>query len=187
MRAEAKDNGSVGQPETIDFDELTDLIRMVNDSDIVDFEIENRGVSLSIKKSEALEEKAQVVQGPVMSSPPIPSYPMPPPPVPDAPPPQVSSPAAAAPAPKKEEKAVPDGLQIVSPMSGCFYSAPAPGEPAFVKEGDKVSSGQTVCIIEAMKLMNEIEAEISGEVIKILAQNGQSITAGEALMIVKPV
>ena len=65
--------------------------------------------------------------------------------------------------------------------------SPAPGEPAFVKEGDKVSSGQTVCIIEAMKLMNEIEAEISGEVIKILAQNGQSITAGQALMIVKPV
>lgn len=56
-----------------------------------------------------------------------------------------------------------------------------------MEEGDKVSSGQTVCIIEAMKLMNEIEAEISGEVIKILAQNGQSITAGQALMIVKPV
>lgn len=65
--------------------------------------------------------------------------------------------------------------------------AAAPGEPPFVKEGDSVSAGETVCIIEAMKLMNEIEAEISGEVVKILVQNGQSITAGQALMIVKTV
>ena len=67
-----------------------------------------------------------------------------------------------------------------------FDRAAAPGEAAFVKEGDRVTAGQTVCIIEAMKLMNEIEAEISGEVVKILVQNGQSITAGQALMIVKP-
>ena len=68
-----------------------------------------------------------------------------------------------------------------------MFRAPAPGEPPFATEGDKVTTGQTVCIIEAMKLMNEIEAEVSGEVIKILAQNGQSITAGQALMIVKPI
>lgn len=68
----------------------------------------------------------------------------------------------------------------------CWFRAPAPGEPAFVKEGDNISAGQTVCIVEAMKLMNEIEAEISGKVVKILVQNGQSITAGQALMIVRP-
>eukprot|EP00210_Caulerpa_lentillifera_P007250 g6936.t2 len=92
-----------------------------------------------------------------------------------------------SPAPTKEAiSAPPEGMQIVSPMSGCFYSSPAPGEPPFVKEGDRVTEGQAVCIIEAMKLMNEIEAEISGEVVKILVQNGDTITAGQALMIVSP-
>lgn len=65
----------------------------------------------------------------------------------------------------------------------CHCRAPAPGEPPFAKEGDRVTQGQTVCIIEAMKLMNEIEAEISGEVIKVLVQNGDAITAGQVHII----
>jgi len=69
-------------------------------------------------------------------------------------------------------------------MSGTFYRSPAPGEPAFVKEGDAVGKGQKVCIIEAMKLMNEIEAEVSGNVLEILVEDGTPVTPGQPLMII---
>jgi acetyl-CoA carboxylase biotin carboxyl carrier protein len=71
-------------------------------------------------------------------------------------------------------------------MVGNFYRAPAPNEPAFVEVGDRITLGQTVCIIEAMKLMNEIEAEVTGEVVEILVQNGTPVEYGQVLMRVKP-
>lgn len=71
-------------------------------------------------------------------------------------------------------------------MAGTLYRSPAPGEPAFVKEGDRVSKGQTICIIEAMKLMNEIEAEVDGIVVKFLSENGQPVTPGQPLILIKP-
>ncbi|MEA5513361.1 acetyl-CoA carboxylase biotin carboxyl carrier protein [Nodularia sp. UHCC 0506] len=77
-------------------------------------------------------------------------------------------------------------VEVPSPMVGTFYSAPAPGEAAFVKVGDRVRVGQTVCIIEAMKLMNEIEAEVSGQVMEILLQNGEPVEYGQALMRINP-
>jgi acetyl-CoA carboxylase biotin carboxyl carrier protein len=77
-------------------------------------------------------------------------------------------------------------VEIPSPMVGTFYRAPAPGEPPFVEVGDRVRSGQTVCIIEAMKLMNEIEAEVSGQVIEILVHNGEPVEYGQPLMRVNP-
>jgi acetyl-CoA carboxylase biotin carboxyl carrier protein len=78
-----------------------------------------------------------------------------------------------------------EGVEIASPMSGTMYRSPAPGEPPFVKDGDRVKKGQTVCIIEAMKLMNEIEAEVSGTVVSVLVENGQSVSPGQALLIIK--
>merc|ERR1712078_471108 len=98
-------------------------------------------------------------------------YMQPPPPAAYAPPP------AAAPPPA-------DGKQITSPMSGTFYRSPAPGEPAFVKQGDTVTRGQKVCIIEAMKLMNEIESEVSGTIIELLVEDGQPVTPGQPLMVI---
>ena len=77
-------------------------------------------------------------------------------------------------------------MAILSPMVGTFYRAPAPGEPPFVSVGDRISSGQTVCIIEAMKLMNELEAEVSGEVVEILVENGQPVEFDQPLMRVRP-
>ncbi len=70
-------------------------------------------------------------------------------------------------------------------MAGTFYRAPAPGEPAFIKEGDTVTAGQTIGIIEAMKLMNEIEADVGGTVVKIVAENGKPVTPGQALVVIK--
>ena len=71
-------------------------------------------------------------------------------------------------------------------MVGTFYRSPAPGEPSFVEVGDRISRGQTVCIIEAMKLMNEIEAEVSGQVTEILVQNGEPVEFGQPLLRVNP-
>jgi acetyl-CoA carboxylase biotin carboxyl carrier protein len=94
-------------------------------------------------------------------------------PSPSAPPP----PAAAA----------RSDLQAISaPMVGTFYRSPAPGDPAFVEVGSRITAGQPVCILEAMKLMNELESEISGEVVEILVENGTPVEFGQVLMRIKP-
>ncbi|MBN3941039.1 acetyl-CoA carboxylase biotin carboxyl carrier protein [Nostoc sp. NMS9] len=77
-------------------------------------------------------------------------------------------------------------VEVPSPMVGTFYRAPAPGEVAFVEVGDRVRKGQTVCIIEAMKLMNEIEADVSGQVMEILLENGDAVEYGQPLMRINP-
>lgn len=77
-------------------------------------------------------------------------------------------------------------VEVTSPMVGTFYRSPAPDEPTFVDEGDRITSGQTVCIIEAMKLMNEIEAEVSGRIMEILVQNGTPVEYGQPLMRIDP-
>ena len=89
---------------------------------------------------------------------------------------------ANAVSPAKDSKFV----EIYSPMVGTFYRAPAPGESAFVEVGDRIRKSDTVCIIEAMKLMNEIEAELSGQVMEILVENGASVEYGQALMRINP-
>ncbi len=87
----------------------------------------------------------------------------------------------------KEEKAAsqPSGNAITSPMVGAFYASPAPGAKPFVKVGDVVTPGQVVCIIEAMKLMNEIESEVSGKITQICVEDGQSVEYGQVLMYVE--
>jgi acetyl-CoA carboxylase biotin carboxyl carrier protein len=91
--------------------------------------------------------------------------------------------AAEAPAPVDEDA----GLHIVkSPIVGTFYESPSPGSPAFVKPGDIVEAGQVLCIVEAMKLMNEIESDIDGEIVKRFVQSGQPIEYGQALFSVRP-
>ena len=83
---------------------------------------------------------------------------------------------------------VPEGLlEMTTPFVGTYYSAPNPDTPAFVKVGSKVSKGQVMCIVEAMKLMNEIEAEWDGEVVEILAKNAQPVEFGEILFRIRPV
>jgi acetyl-CoA carboxylase biotin carboxyl carrier protein len=78
-------------------------------------------------------------------------------------------------------------LQVITaPMVGTFYRAPAPGEPPFVEVGNRINAGQPVCVLEAMKLMNELEAEVSGEVMEILVDNGTPVEFGQVLMRIKP-
>ena len=96
----------------------------------------------------------------------------------------LSTPSVSA---QKEEKpsVQSKGTPVVSPMVGAFYAAPAPGAKPFVKVGDVVSAGQVVCIVEAMKLMNEIETEVSGKITEICVEDGQSVEYGQVLMYVE--
>ena len=93
------------------------------------------------------------------------------------------APVAAVPAAAAED-AVPDGHVVRSPMVGTFYRAPAPGSKVFVEVGQSVAAGETVCIIEAMKLLNEIEAEVGGTVKQILVENGQPVEYGQPLFVI---
>jgi acetyl-CoA carboxylase biotin carboxyl carrier protein len=93
-----------------------------------------------------------------------------------------AAPAAAAPAEEPEEKL----HEVKSPIVGTFYDSPSPGSPAFVKIGDQVEAGQVLCIVEAMKLMNEIESDIAGEVVKRVASTGQPVEYGQPLFAIRP-
>ena len=103
-----------------------------------------------------------------------------------APAPAATSAAVAKPAAASEEpKVEADNYDSVdSPMIGTFYSSPAPGAEVFVKEGDTINSGDTLCIVEAMKLMNEVKSDISGKIVKILAQDGKPVKKGEKLFLI---
>jgi acetyl-CoA carboxylase biotin carboxyl carrier protein len=95
---------------------------------------------------------------------------------------------AAVPAPKlPKEVHIPEGaIKIKAPLGGVFYRSPAPGADSFVSEGDDIKKGQTICIIEAMKMMNEIQSETSGKVIKILVENGKRVESHQSLILVMP-
>ncbi|ATB49906.1 acetyl-CoA carboxylase biotin carboxyl carrier protein [Corallococcus macrosporus] len=95
--------------------------------------------------------------------------------------PRVAAPAPAAPAPAAEKPVEKPGHQVTSPFVGTFYRTPAPDQPPFVDVGTVVKKGQVLCIIEAMKLMNEIESEVSGRVAEILVENGRPVEFGQAL------
>ena len=92
------------------------------------------------------------------------------------------APAAPAPAPAAESQ---DHV-VKSPIVGTFYSSPSPEAESFVKVGDRVNKGQVICIVEAMKLMNEIEADVSGEIVRVMAENGQPVEYGQALFAIRP-
>jgi acetyl-CoA carboxylase biotin carboxyl carrier protein len=158
--------------------ELKELIEFLIEKDIAEFELERGDVKVRIKR--AGEHTVVHSHGePRYFS--VPSAPGPAPEfgaVPVTPP--AAAPAAAEPAPEA-------GLHMVkSPIVGTFYEAPSPGAPPFVKAGDKVEVGQVLCIVEAMKLLNEIESDVAGEIVKSLSSNGQPIEYGQELFVIRP-
>jgi acetyl-CoA carboxylase biotin carboxyl carrier protein len=145
--------------------EIKELIEFLAEKDIAEFEMERGDVKLRIKRAQA------VLPAPVAASYPVTGAAPAPPPLAGS----ASAPAASA--PEKEE-----GIDIIkSPIVGTFYEAASPGSPAFVKEGDTVTVGQVLCIVEAMKLMNEIESDAAGKIVKILVSNGQPVEYGQPL------
>ena len=159
--------------------ELKELIEFLIEKDIAEFELERGDVKVKIKRAGEHTVVHSHGEPRFYAVPPAPSAPLEIAVVPPAAPP----PATAAPgAPAPEE-----GLHTVkSPIVGTFYEAPSPGAPPFVKVGDAVEVGQILCIVEAMKLLNEIESDVAGEIIKKLATNGQPIEYGQELFVIRP-
>jgi len=157
--------------------ELKELIDFLIEKDISEFELERGDVKVRIKRGG--ETAAPVIAHAL----PMAAMPM-------AAPPAHAGQSAAAPAPPSASAgttAAEEELHTVkSPIVGTFYEAPGPGALPFVKPGDQVAAGQVLCIIEAMKLMNEIESDASGEVVKVLVSNGQPVEYGQPLFAIRP-
>lgn len=153
----------------LDHDQLNQLLALLGESDIQEFKLEGDDFRLEVRRNLAGPVPVTMVQA--------------------AAPAPVVLPAAAAPSAPPPAAAAArrnDLLEIRAPMVATFYMAPAPGEAPFVSLGDRIKVGQTVCILEAMKLMNEIEADVAGEVVEILVENGTPVEFDQVLMLVKP-
>jgi acetyl-CoA carboxylase biotin carboxyl carrier protein len=156
--------------------ELKELIEFLIEKDIAEFELERGDVKVRVKRgAEAKASTADTRFFAVHSAAPqaaeIGSSPVP---------------AAAPPAPKVEKTPPEEQLHTVrSPIVGTFYESPSPGSPAFVKVGDQIETGQVLCIVEAMKLMNEIESDVAGEIVKMHVKNGQPVEYGQPLFAIR--
>jgi len=148
--------------------ELKELIEFLIEKDIAEFELERGDVKVRIKRAAEAGVVAPASVPPVEYS--------------AAPP----APSPAPPAPVKQAAEETGLHEVKSPIVGTFYEAPSPGALPFVKVGDVVQAGQVLCIIEAMKLMNEIEADVSGEIVKRLVNNAQPVEYGQVLFLIRP-
>ncbi len=147
----------------MEFLQIKELISLVNSTDITDLEIEDGDFRVRIRKgsTEAKPAPVQAVE-------------------------TVKTPAPTPGAPEPARDARGNLVEVIAPMVGTFYRAPAPDAEAFIRVGEKVTQGQTLFIIEAMKMMNEIESEVSGVVKEILVENGQPVEFGQPLLLIDP-
>ena len=153
----------------MDRKKIEELVRLVEESDISELT-----VSGPLRSVRIVKEVRSVVAPVVASHAPAPVAE-----------PVAPSADASAEAPDSDDRD--SGLvPIESPMVGTFYAAPTPSDPAFVRQGDHVSKGQVVCIVEAMKLMNEIESEVSGTIVRVAAEDAKPVEFGQALFMVEP-
>jgi len=156
----------------MDLKEIQDLIRFVSKSGVTEVALEKDGFKIVIKSDRPAEQMAYVQQAPMMMAAPVQAAPAP-----------VAAATAPAPAPAAAAAAE-VGVPIKSPMIGTFYRSAGPDKDVFVKVGDKVEKGQVVCIIEAMKLFNEIESEVSGTILKVLVDNANPVEYDQPLFLV---
>jgi acetyl-CoA carboxylase biotin carboxyl carrier protein len=147
--------------------EIKEMISLMNENELVELEVEREGSKIKIKKS-STDLQPHIIR-------PIPEY-------------RIES---QAPSGKTTEQTLTPSSdkknKIASPMVGTFYRAPSPEAPPFADVGQVVEVGQVVCIVEAMKLMNEIKSEIRGKIVEVLAQNAEPVEFGQALFVVEPV
>ncbi|MFO0667952.1 MAG: acetyl-CoA carboxylase biotin carboxyl carrier protein [Polyangiaceae bacterium] len=144
----------------VDFEQLGKLLTLLREESVAEFEHESDGLRMRIVRGGRAVPAVSFEHAPVAA----------------APAPRAEASAAALPA---------DVVEVTSPFVGTFYGAPSPELPPFVSVGAQVKAGQTLCIIEAMKLMNEIESEVAGTITEILVKNGQSVEFGQKLFRVK--
>ena len=146
--------------------EIKEMIDLMNENNLTELEIEKNGTKIKLRRqTTAHAEGESLIQGPV-----------------------IVERQTVTKEKESGQKSVVSSkhIQIKSPMIGTFYRAPSPDSPPFVDTGDELEVGQVVCIIEAMKLMNEIKSDIKGKVIEILAENGQAVEFGQPLFLLEP-
>jgi acetyl-CoA carboxylase biotin carboxyl carrier protein len=169
-----------GEPNTfMNQKELKELIDFLIEKDISEFELERGDVKVRIKRG---ADAAPVIAHAVPVAP-MPMSSAAHPAAHSAPAAPASAPGSGGAAPVSAEEEL---HMVKSPIVGTFYEAPGPGALPFVKPGDQVAAGQVLCIIEAMKLMNEIESDASGEIVKVLVNNGQPVEYGQPLFAIRP-
>ena len=158
----------------LDHEELHRLLATLAESDIQEFRLEGEDFCLEVKRnlgtsSDSIASHKKIISEEIASQP--------------------QRRIEASPAPSTPPPSVPgsrsDLVEVTAPMVGTFYRAPGPEEPPFVEIGSRINVGQAVCILEAMKLMNELESEVSGEVVEILVENGTPVEFGQVLMRLK--
>jgi acetyl-CoA carboxylase biotin carboxyl carrier protein len=160
----------------LEIKDLKEILQLLDEKDIAEFELEDGPVKLRIRKAPA---PAPAPAAPLVVAASLP--------VPAAPGLSLAAaPTAPAAAPTAAEAAEEGLIVVKSPIVGTFYRAPAPNAPPFVEVGDRVKVGQVLCIVEAMKLMNEIEAETAGEIVKVHPENGQPVQYGDPLFSLRP-
>jgi acetyl-CoA carboxylase biotin carboxyl carrier protein len=160
----------------LDHDQLRELLALLGESDIQEFSLEGDDFRLEVRRNlPAAAPPLTVLQAPAPAPATLPSAPAAP-----------ASASAPSPPPPPAPAARSDLQAITAPMVGTFYRSPSPGDPPFVEVGSRITAGQPICILEAMKLMNELEAELGGEVVEILVENGTPVEFGQVLMRIKP-
>lgn len=142
--------------------EIKEMISLMNEHGLSELELEREGLKIKLKKHSS--GKIETITERLVQAPPL----------------------KKESAPKEVEEKFKNTIEIKAPMVGTFYSAPSPEAPAYVEIGSKIEPGQVICIIEAMKLMNEIKAEVKGKVVEILAENGNPVEFGQTLFLVEP-
>jgi len=157
----------------MDLDDIKQILNLVREHDLAEFELERDGLKVRIRKAgREVAFVPQVAPPPMLAA------------LPAAAVPSAAPAANVTPGPGAEADSVDLGV-IKSPIVGTFYRSAEPGAPSFVEIGDVVKKGQVLCIIEAMKLMNEIESDCDGEIIKIYVENGKPVQYGDRLFAVK--
>lgn len=173
----------------MNYQEIQDLIRLIAKTNLTEFKIKEGEFELSIRtKNYSKGKEVEYVAAPapvaMVSQAPMPAVTAASPAVVPSAAPEPSTPAPAAAAP---EAPVPGGLlEVKSPIVGTFYRSPGPDKPAFVKVGDVIKAGTVVCIVEAMKLFNEIESEIGGKIVKVMVEDASPVEYDQVLFLVDP-
>ncbi len=177
MSDATSDTPETNRPDDFGISAVRELLRLIGQSDITEILIERGDTRLHVKRGPAPAAPQQITLAPMLQQP-VASVPLP------------SSPVqpmfTPAPAPDGPPVEMPAGHTVTAPMVGTFYAAPSPKDPPFVQEGDEVRVGDAIGIIEAMKMMNEIESDVAGRVARILVKNGQPVEYGQPLMVIEP-
>jgi oxaloacetate decarboxylase (Na+ extruding) subunit alpha len=160
------DEGLAGTVEQSRAERIRELVRIVQESGVAEIAVEESGMRVSVRRREEAETAVAAAPTPAPASP---------------------TPSAVAPPPAAGEPSTDGLVRVEAPMVGTFYRAPSPGAPPFVEEGVPVAVGQTLCILEAMKLMNEIKAELDGVIRRIHVANGDAVEFGQLLFEIEPV